>query len=152
MQRRAENCRSAPVRFPNPKPYIWWPNIFIHRRGKLMFAMRGFAVWSYHGPAGRNNTVPSDKPTRFRMSFGATNTVLPNKRAASPAISQDHSPTVACITIILQIGHFLAKQSSGGLPYSPARNLSQNLGLKYRTLRQINTVPSGKKLPYSPTN
>jgi hypothetical protein len=152
MQRRAENCRSAPVRFPNPKPYIRWPNIFIHCRGKLTLLCAASRCGATTAQRRRNNTVPSDKPTRFRMSFGATNTVLPNKRAASPAISQDQSPTVACITIIPQIDHFLAKHSSGGLPYSPARNLSQNLGLKYRTLRQINTVRSGKKLPYSPTN
>ena len=70
----------------------------------------------------RNNTVPSDKPTRLRKSFAATNTVLPNKRAASPAISQDHIRNVACTMFVPEIGHFLAKYSSARLPYSPARN------------------------------
>jgi hypothetical protein len=51
-----------------------------------------------------------------------------------------------------EIGHFLAKYSSARLPYPPARNKLQNLELEYRTLRQINTVLSNKKLPYSPTN
>jgi hypothetical protein len=100
----------------------------------------------------RSNTVPSDKPTRFSASFGATNTVLPDKRPSLPAISQDHSRNMACRTIIPEIGHFLAKYSSARLPYHPVRNQRQNLGLEYRTLRQINTVPSSKKLPYSPTN
>jgi hypothetical protein len=97
-----------------------------------------------------------DPPTRRRISHvlrrDATNTVLSDKRAASPAISQNHSRNVACTTIILEIGHFLAKYSSGRLPYSPARYQPQHLGLKYRTPGQMNTVPSGKKLPYYPTN
>ena len=70
----------------------------------------------------RTNTVASDKPTRFRMSSAATNTVLPNKRAVSPASSQDRSRNVACRTIILEIRHFLAKYSSVRLPYPSARN------------------------------
>jgi hypothetical protein len=65
----------------------------------------------------------------FRMSFGATNTVLSDKRAASPAISQHHSRNVACTTIILEIGYFLAKYSSGQLPYSPGESSRSTSGL-----------------------
>jgi hypothetical protein len=94
------------------------------------------------GSAAENQYRTLRQGAAFRMSFGATNTVLADKRAASPVISQDHSRNVACTTIIPEIGHFLAKYSSGRLPYSPARNQPQHLGL--------NTVLSDKSIPYPP--
>ncbi len=85
-------------------------------------------------------------PSPPRILYSATN-------------SPPHQPSIRTMAetrlaerFVPEIDHFLDDGPSARLPYSPARRKLQNTASEYRTLRQTNTVPSGKKLPYSPTN
>jgi hypothetical protein len=85
-------------------------------------------------------------PSPPRIPYSATNS--PPHELSIRTIAE----TQPAERFVPEIDHFLDDGSSARLPYSPARRNLRNAASEYRTLRQINTVPSDKELPYSPTN
>jgi hypothetical protein len=85
-------------------------------------------------------------PSPPRIPYSATNS--PPHQLSIRTIAE----TQPAERFVPEIDHFLDDASSARLPYSPARRKLCNAASDYRTLRQINTVPSDEELPYSPTN